>query len=298
MKTLKNILSGIMLVMIIPFGFSQQPVINKQVITLKGDPGKATVKLLQETKEVLSRRLTYLGLTDVQITQRGEKPELVVTVGDTIPREALLELLLTRGHAAFYETMDGKEFLEKAGKHHSGCMKDSFKSLHFMDTLLPGAGPVVGFADGRDSIAFNACLTSAAGRAFLPGHSGLLWSVYPAVENSFSLYAISYTGRAFSERDIQEVHGDYENPEHPALCITFKENAWKAWNDATLRNMNKAMAFTLDNKVYSAPRILDAIPSGKISMTGGGYTKTGVRMLVAILSAGVVPIELSVVSND
>jgi len=62
--------------------------------------------------------------------------------------------------------------------------------------------------------------------------------------------------------------------------------------------MNKSIAFVIDNNVYSAPRILGEIPHGKISLTGGGFSKTEVRKLVAIISNGILPLKFTVVSNN
>ena len=98
--------------------------------------------------------------------------------------------------------------------------------------------------------------------------------------------------------NLLEVHADFNNPEYPTLCITFKENKWKVWENMTTRNMNKPVAFVVDDKVYSAPLIKDKISHGKISLTGGGFSKTEVRKLVAIISSGTLPLKFNVVSNN
>ena len=103
---------------------------------------------------------------------------------------------------------------------------------------------------------------------------------------------------AFHEEDILEAHADFDHPEYPTLCITFKEKAWKEWDKMTIRNMNKPLAFLIDDKVYAAPRILGEIPHGKISLTGSGFSKTEVRKLVAIISSGPVPLKFTIVSNN
>jgi preprotein translocase subunit SecD len=101
-----------------------------------------------------------------------------------------------------------------------------------------------------------------------------------------------------NKENLLEAHGDFDNPEYPTLCITFKENKWKVWENMTIRNMNKPVAFVIDDKVYSAPRIMDKISHGKISLTGGGFSKTEVRKLVAIISSGPVPLKFTIVSKN
>jgi len=210
MKTLRYILLGIMLITIIPVCNSQTPKKNKQVITLQSVPENAPSKLLAESKEILSRRLGFMGLRDVQITQNNKKSELVITVGDTISNVTLSEILLIQGYV-------------------------SLKA----DTTL-----------------------------------------------------------VLNKENLLEVHADFNNPEYPTLYITFKENKWKVWENMTARNINKPVAFVVDDKVYCAPLIKDKISHGKISLTGGGFSKTEVRELVAIISSGPVPLKFTIVSKN
>jgi len=210
MKTLKYILLGIMLISIIPLCNSQTPVKTKQVITLQSVPPDAANKPLAESKEILSRRLGFMGLQDVHITQNNSKSELVITVGDTIANVTLSEILLIQGNV-------------------------SFKA----DTIL-----------------------------------------------------------VLNKENLLEVHADFNNPKYPTLCITFKENKWKVWENMTTRNMNKPVAFVVDDKVYSAPQIKDTISHGKISLTGGGFSRTEIRKLVAIISSGPVPLKFSIVGKN
>ncbi|MCX6286660.1 MAG: hypothetical protein NTY96_06055 [Bacteroidetes bacterium] len=298
MKTLRYILMGIMLITIIPFCNSQIPIKNKQVITLQSVPGNASNKLLSESKEILLRRLSCMRVLDIQIAQNNKKSELVITVGDTISRETLSELLLIQGHLNFYEPLNRQEVLRCFGKQSTGCIQNAFTSLHLRDTIRSRSESILGIADGKDTISINSCLTSKDVRALLPDQVRLLWSINPAGDKLYDLYCISSSAKTLNEQDILEAHADFENPEHPTLCITFKEKVWKIWENTTIRNMNKLLAFVIDNKVYSAPRIMDKIPSGKISLTGGGFSKTEVRKLVAIISNGILPLKFTIVSNN
>lgn len=101
-----------------------------------------------------------------------------------------------------------------------------------------------------------------------------------------------------NKENLLEVHADFDNPEYPTLCIGLKENKWKVWEDMTARNINKPVAFVIDDKVYSAPLIKDKISHGKISLCGGGFSKTEVRTLVAIISSEPVPLKFTIVSKN
>jgi preprotein translocase subunit SecD len=101
-----------------------------------------------------------------------------------------------------------------------------------------------------------------------------------------------------NKEDLLEVHADSDTPEHPALCITFKENKWKVWENMTARNMNHPVALIIDNKIYASPQIMDKISHGKISLTGGGLSKAEVGKLVAVISSGPVPLKFTIVSKN
>lgn len=270
----------------------------RQVIILHSILKNPSTKLLSDSKEILSRRLAFMNLRDVQITQNNTKSELVITAGDTIAHESLLELLLIQGHLNFYETMNSQEILKSLEKQTTDCIKDAFTLLHLKDTIHPGPKSILGIAESKDTISINSCLTSMTVKELLPKQLRLLWSSYPAGDKFYNLYCISTAGKTLNEQDILEAHADIENPELPTLCVTFKENARKSWENTTIRNLNKPVAFAIDNKVYSAPRIMDKISSGKISLTGGGFSKTEVRKLVAIISSGILPLKFTSTSNN
>jgi len=297
MKTLRYIIMGIMLIIIIPICNSQIPVKNEQVITLQSVTKNASKKLLSESKEILLRRLVYMNLRNIQIIQKDTKSELVITVKDTINSKTLLDILLIQGHLNFYETMNSEEVLKYFGKQSSGCIQDAFTSLHIKDSIHLNSEPILGIAIAKDTSSINSCFSLKEVRKLLPKHLRLLWTIYPGDNKQYFLFCISSSDKTFNEQNITESHADFENQEPPTLCITFKEKVWKLWKEATIRNMNKTITFVIDNKVYFAPQILSEIPHGKISLTGGGLSKTEIRKLVAIISNGVLPLKFIVAGN-
>ncbi|HSN49711.1 MAG TPA: hypothetical protein VLR52_00670 [Bacteroidales bacterium] len=297
MKTLKYMITGLLLILLIPFSIAQIPVKNKQVITIRSVTQNASPELLKASKEIMERRLASIQLRDVKIIRNDTKSELVISVRDTISRERLLEVLLSRGHFNIYETMNRQEVLKSFSKKSSGCIQDVFSMLHIQDTTHAVSQELLGVADSKDTISLNACLSSADVRALLPDKSRLLWSVYPDENKLYRLYCLSLSDRPFSEQDILEAHSDFSQSEYPTLNITFKEDVRDLWKEATRRNINQPMAFVIDDKVYAAPRIVEVIPHGKIALSGSGFSKSEVRKLSAIISNGALPLEFKVVTD-
>jgi preprotein translocase subunit SecD len=297
MKTLKYILTGIILFVIISSCNSQTSEKYEQVITLQSVTKTNSKKLLSQSGEILLKRLAYLNLTNIQIIQNDAIPGLVITYQDTINRSTLSDVLLIQGHVSFYETITRQEVLKYFGKRSSDCIQKAFSLLHVNDSMRLGSEPVLGFAHAKDTMAINNCLSSKDIRNILPKHVKLLWTSYPGDKDQYFLYCISTLEKSFNEESIVEAHVDLTNPEHPALGISFKENVWESWRSATTRNMDKPVALVIDSKVCFAPVIRSEIPHGKISLTGRGISESEVRKLAAIISNGKLPLKFIVVGN-
>jgi len=79
------------------------------------------------------------------------------------------------------------------------------------------------------------------------------------------------------------------------IGIEFKKPAVQLWADATRRNINKAIAIVLDNKVIYAPVLKDAIEGGKCSITGILTKKNEVQYLTALCNNGELPVSFTIV---
>ena len=75
--------------------------------------------------------------------------------------------------------------------------------------------------------------------------------------------------------------------------LQFKDDAAKTWADWTAANVGTQTAFTLDSKVVSAPRIIEAIPGGLTEITGGdpGFNPETAKQLANVLKYGSLPLS-------
>jgi hypothetical protein len=297
MKTLRYILAGIMLIIIIPLCNSQTSVKSKQVMTVRSVNESAAGKLLSESGEILQRRFECMGLRDISITQNVHEQELVITTGDTVSPVTLSELTLARGQLVLCETMSRKDVLKCFGKELPGGVRDALDAMQATDSRIPETEPILGRSTAGDTASIASCFRSKEAGALLPLKSGFLWSRFPDSDGKYFLYCISSSDGTLNETDVREAHADFKDPSLPELCLTFHEKVWKQFENITVRNMNKPLAIIIDGEVYAAPRILGKISGGKIALTGGGFSKTEVRKLAAIISGGALPLKFSPVSN-
>ena len=115
MKTLRYIFMGLMLFLFIPVCHPQTPLTTKQVITLQTVTEHATDKQLSASKEILLRRLAAIGIRDASITRYNGTSGLIITVGDTISRATLSDLMLIQGHMSLGESIHEQDLKEAHG---------------------------------------------------------------------------------------------------------------------------------------------------------------------------------------
>jgi SecD/SecF fusion protein len=68
----------------------------------------------------------------------------------------------------------------------------------------------------------------------------------------------------------------------------------KEWKTLTEKNVGKPVAVTLDNRVYTAPNVVGAIPNGRTQISGN-FSQEEAKELVDVLGAGKLPAGAKVV---
>jgi len=83
----------------------------------------------------------------------------------------------------------------------------------------------------------------------------------------------------------------------PQISMTMNPDGMRKWKKITTDNIGQFIAITLDNKVYSAPRVNEAIPSGRSSISGNFTTEEAID-LANILEVGKLPVPSRIVQED
>lgn len=170
-------------------------------------------------------------------------------------------------------------------------------------------GPVVGYAQEKDTAKVNAFLNRADVRALLPAaqrNARFLWSAkttnFGADESQemIALVAIktSRDGVAQLSGDVISDATKVVDPlgEVSVRMIMDGEGA-RIWKKMTEQNQGRSIAVVLDNYVYSYPTVNSVIPNG-ISSISGGFTVTEADDLANILKAGKLPARARIIQAD
>lgn len=152
----------------------------------------------------------------------------------------------------------------------------------------------VGQASPEDADAIDTSLAEAAGqRLFNPRFLKFLWS-----RGRNRLYAIRVTSRDGSPlmdgSAIEKAKGGMDDIGHAAVDIAFTSEGARAWREKTWENIGRAVAFVVDDRVYSTPTIMSEIAGGWAQISGIG-TDEEAEDLAAILSSPPLKCKVNIV---
>ncbi|EXY15998.1 protein translocase subunit SecDF [Bacteroides fragilis] len=185
---------------------------------------------------------------------------------------------------------------------------EQLKKEHPLLAILsvnPNGGPVVGYANYKDTATVNSYLAMKEVAAELPKDLRLKWGVspfeYDPKGQTFELYAIKSTernGKAPLEGDVvTDAKDDYDQYGKPSVSMSMNSDGARRWALLTKQNINKSIAIVLDNYVYSAPNVSNEITGGNSQITGH-FTPEQAKDLANVLKSGKMPAPAHIVQED
>ena len=185
---------------------------------------------------------------------------------------------------------------------------EQLKKEHPLLAILsvnPNGGPVVGYANYKDTATVNSYLAMKEVAAELPKDLRLKWGVspfeYDPKGQTFELYAIKSTernGKAPLEGDVvTDAKDDYDQYGKPSVNMSMNSDGARRWALLTKQNINKSIAIVLDNYVYSAPNVSNEITGGNSQITGH-FTPEQAKDLANVLKSGKMPAPAHIVQED
>ena len=168
-----------------------------------------------------------------------------------------------------------------------------------------GQGPVVAYANYKDTAEINKYLSMREIQAELPKDLRLKWGVsayeYDPKGQTFELYAIRSTernGRAPLEGDVVvSAKDEYDQFGKPAVSMSMNTDGSRRWAQLTKQNIGKSIAIVLDGYVYSAPNVNTEITGGNSQITGH-FTPEQAKDLANVLKSGKMPAPARIVQED
>ena len=166
-------------------------------------------------------------------------------------------------------------------------------------------GPVIGSASVKDTATVNKYLSMKEIRNLLPielKYAKFVWDVKPIKDSKFiNLYALKS-----NREDIAPIQGDVISDAsqvfdqlgaNPEVSMAMNSKGTKQWAKMTTANVGKFVAVVLDDYVYSAPRVNDAITTGRTSISGN-FTIDEAQDLANALKSGKLPAAARIIESE
>ena len=287
---------------------------------------------IKETYKVLVRRIDKFGVAQPNINFDENKGIINVELAGVTDIERVRKLLQASAHLQFWEVYRLDELdasLNNANQslqNYLNGVSDTAKIdtnkvqanenplVRVMNIIPPqrdnNTGKVyfssnIGMVALKDTGLFYEYINNEVVKNALPANCKFLLGIEEKAakgsERIFPLYAVKLqtgTDKAPLEGEaVREARQDFDEKGRPAIKMEMTEIGAKAWARLTGKNVNKPIAIALDDIVYSAPNVNEAIEGGS-SEIAGNFTVQEAQDLANILKSGKLDAPAKIVAQQ
>ncbi|RUA28110.1 MAG: protein translocase subunit SecDF [Bacteroidetes bacterium] len=172
----------------------------------------------------------------------------------------------------------------------------------------PGNGPIMGYAQIRDTARVNRMLALPEVKALFPRDARFYWGFKPpkylsnngVKSTALELYIIRVTSRdgepPLDGEAISDASRQYSQNGRVEVDMTMNADGAHIWKNLTEDNLKKSIAIVLDNSVYSAPTVQSVISGGRSQITGDFTPEEGAD-LANVLKSGKLPVPARIIEE-
>ena len=280
--------------------------------------------LKQEVKDrvssstnVLRSRIDQFGVVAPNIQELEKDGQILLELPGVKEHDRVRELLKSSANLEFYETMPVTEFQSALFELDRTLRTDSTGNGKGLSDYFLQMGnqynPIeVGVALNTNRAVIDSLLNSPAAKRLLPGNLKLAWEVKGEIVEMpdtitnrnrrveiFRLLGLrTANGRpALSGDMITAATSEFDQMQGGNyVSMTMKPDAARQWARITAANINKSVAIVLDDQVYSAPRVNQAIEGGRSQITGN-FTTDEAKDLANVLKSGKMAAKVDIISD-
>ena len=287
------------------------------------------------TYKILRTRIDKFGLASPNINPDASKGIINIELAGITDKDRVRSFLQSTANLQFFEvyTLENKDVqsgitaADKSIEANLAGLKDS-NGIAMLDTsrLNPNKNPLlklvqftqpyqgkngayvfpgeIGYTLKKDTAKLNAWLALPEVKSKFPSN---LVFMYGKVETEdvkakevIPIYAIKTldNGQAELEGDhVANAAQDFDQNGKVAIKMNMDKVGTTLWAKMTSKNVGKPLAIVLDNIVYSAPNVNEAITTGNSSISGNYSLKTA-QDLAEILESGKLPAPAKIVQEQ
>ncbi|MCT6773000.1 protein translocase subunit SecD [Riemerella anatipestifer] len=261
--------------------------------------------------EVIRTRIDKMGVTQPNVQRVPGTGRILVEMPGIKDIDRVKKMLQTSAKLQFWEVQQVPEvapYFEQLSKlvlakgDSMGVAKTTnFPALLNLNTLRSNG---VGNIKLSDTATVNKILNSSVALNARPSnikYTKFLWAYKPESTDPdhLVLYAIrsNISGKAPVDGAVDKANISYDQIGRVVVDMQMDSEGTKDWKILTEKNVGKPVAVTLDNRVYTAPNVVNAIPNGRTQISGN-FTQDEAQDLVNVLNTGKLPASAKIVQAD
>lgn len=258
--------------------------------------------------EVIRTRIDKMGAVQPNVQRVPGTARISVEMPGMKDIDKVKKMLQTSAKLQFWEVQQVPEvapYFQTLGTMVA-AKADSMgvaKNTNFMNLLHIDKLRTNGVANVKlsDTAAVNKILNSKVAQSLRPAnikYTQFMWGYKPEANDSESLvlYAIrsNINQKAPVDGAVESANISYDELGRVVVDMQMDSKGAKEWKSLTEKNVGKPVAVTLDNRVYTAPNVVSAIPNGRTQISGN-FSQEEAKELVDVLGAGKLPAGAKVV---
>ncbi len=288
---------------------------------------------IKETYKVLVRRIDKFGVAQPNINFDENKGIINVELAGVTDIDRVRKLLQASAHLQFWEVYRLDELdasianADKSLQNYLNGVTDTTKVidtnkvtanenplLRVINVIPPQRdnntgkvffSPNLGVVALKDTGLFYEYINTEVVKNALPANCKFLLGIEEKAakgsERIFPLYAVKMqtgTEKAPLEGEsVREARQDFDDKGRPAIKMEMTETGAKTWARLTGKNVGRPVAIALDDIVYSAPNVNEAIEGGS-SEIAGNFTVQEAQDLANILKSGKLDAPAKIVAQQ
>ncbi|KNB60172.1 protein translocase subunit SecDF [Chryseobacterium sp. Hurlbut01] len=258
--------------------------------------------------EVIRTRIDKMGAVQPNVQRVPGTARISVEMPGMKDIDKVKKMLQTSAKLQFWEVQQIPEVapyfqniataISTKGDSIGIAKNTNFMSLLQLDKLRTNGVASVKLSD---TAKVNKILNSKIAKSLRPAnikYSQFMWGYKPESTdaNSLVLYAVrgNISQKAPVDGAVETASIGYDELSRVVVDMQMDSKGAKDWKTLTEKNVGKPVAVTLDNRVYTAPNVVGAIPNGRTQISGN-FSQEEAKELVDVLGAGKLPAGAKVV---
>jgi len=275
-------------------------------------------------EQIMSKRINQFGVAQPNIQRDGVNNRLYIELPGVQDEATVAQKLQSTANLQFFETYFPSEIggqwqqatnvsrtkeVKLDDVALAGDSTDTTKSLASLtslggsqkglaDYVKPAGDYAMGYVASENKTAVDAILRRDDVLNLFPEDLKFMWSAdvedvaMNSKEKAYVLYAIRVpeNGKALvGGKDVKSASTGYDDQSGAiTVDLSMTEEGADKWAEMTGDNVQRIVAITMDEVVYSAPRVQNAITQGNTQISGS-FTIEEAKDLAGLLNGGALP---------